>query len=163
MAPHQSDPVGPVRDASGLVLTRRSSAMTSKLNPYLSFDGDAKPAMEFYRSILGGELVLNTYGEAGGAEGPLAEKIMHAVLTTDRGFTLMASDAPPGTEHVPGNNFSISVSGEADDADALRGYWSGLVEGGQVHVPMEKQMWGDEFGMLTDKHGISWMIDISGV
>ena len=137
--------------------------MVSRLNPYLSFDGDAKQAMEFYRSVLGGELALNTYGEAGGADGPLADKIMHAMLTTDRGFALMGSDTPPDTEHRPGNNFSISISGEADEAEALRGYWSRLAEGGQVHVPMEKQMWGDEFGMLTDKHGINWMIDISGV
>ncbi|MFC7341583.1 VOC family protein [Saccharopolyspora griseoalba] len=137
--------------------------MTAKLNPYLSFAGDAKQAMEFYRSVLGGELELNTYGEAGDVSGPLAEKIMHAMLTTDRGFALMASDAPPETEFRPGTNFAISISGEAEDAEALRGYWSALAEGGQVQVPMEKQMWGDEFGMLTDKHGISWMIDISGV
>ena len=69
-----------------------------------------------------------------------------------------ASDAPPGIDRQPGNNISISLSGE--DADELRGYWEKLSMGGTVTTPLEKQMWGDEFGQLVDKFGISWMVNI---
>ncbi|MBQ0922747.1 VOC family protein [Saccharopolyspora endophytica] len=136
--------------------------MAAKLNPYLQFNGDARQALEFYRSVLGGELTLNTYGQFGQTDGPSADKIMHGNLITQLGFTLMAADAPPDMPAPPGGNFSISISGEAADADALRGYFFKLAEGGQVHVPLEKQMWGDEFGMCTDRHGINWMVDIAG-
>ncbi|MFG2648014.1 VOC family protein [Streptomyces sp. NPDC048436] len=132
--------------------------MASRLNPYVSFDGDARQAMEFYKEVLGGTLNLNTYGEAGHQGTPDADKIMHAMLETPSGFTLMGADNPPGTEHTPGNNFSVSLSGD-DDAE-LRGYWEKLSADGSVSVPLEKQMWGDVFGMCTDRFGIPWMVNI---
>jgi PhnB protein len=134
--------------------------MASRLNPYISFASDARQAMEFYRDVFGGELRLSTYGEFGSPDTPEANNIMHAMLETDSGFTLMGSDLPPGMEHKPGNNIAVSVSG--DDSDELRGYWAKLSEGGTVSVPLEKQMWGDEFGMCVDRFGISWMVNISG-
>jgi PhnB protein len=70
----------------------------------------------------------------------------------------MASDTPPGMEYRPGTNIAISLSG--DDADELRGCWEKLSEGGTVSVPLEKQMWGDEFGACTDRHGVGWMVNI---
>jgi PhnB protein len=134
--------------------------MTTKLNPYLQFDGNAREAMEFYKGTLGGELTVNTFGEYGAADDPaLADKTMHAQLENDRGFTLMASDTAPGMQHQPGTNITISLSGE--DADELRGYWDGLSNGGTVMMPLEKQMWGDEFGMFADKFGIQWMVNIT--
>lgn len=93
--------------------------MPSRLNPYISFDGDAREAMEFYSGVFGGSLSLNTFGEHGAPDPAIADKVMHALLETDRGFTLMASDTPPGMEHNPGNNLSISLSG--DDGAELRG------------------------------------------
>ena len=134
--------------------------MSSRLNPYLTFDGDARQAMEFYRDVFGGELSVNTFAEFGQADSPVADRIMHAMLETDRGFTLMASDTPPDMEHRPGNNITISLSG--DDAGELRGYWERLTDGGAVTMPLEKQMWGDEFGMCQDRFGIAWMVNISG-
>ncbi|MDG9717281.1 VOC family protein [Streptomyces sp. DH24] len=133
--------------------------MASRLNPYLSFDGDARRAMEFYQDVFGGTLALNSYGDFGQADAPNADKVMHAMLETPAGFTLMGADVPPGMDHSPGNNFSVSLSGE-DDAE-LRGYWEKLSEGGSVSVPLEKQMWGDVFGMCTDRFGIPWMVNIS--
>jgi PhnB protein len=133
--------------------------MTSRLNPYLNFPGNARDAMEFYRSVFGGDLKLNTFGEFGNEDATIADKIMHAMLETDRGFALMASDLAPGMTHTPGTNITISLSG--DDGDDLRGYWEKLCEGGQVTMPLEKQMWGDEFGMCTDRFGIPWMVNIS--
>jgi PhnB protein len=85
---------------------------------------------------------------------------MHGMLDSERGFTLMAADTPPGMEFQPGNNMAVSLSG--DDADELRGYWTQLSVGGQVAVPLEKQMWGDEFGMCVDQFGVSWLVNISG-
>ncbi|AVZ71204.1 hypothetical protein SLUN_02080 [Streptomyces lunaelactis] len=134
--------------------------MASRLNPYVSFAGDAKQAMEFYEGVFGGTLTVNTFGDFGSEAPPgYADKIMHGQLETPSGFTLMGADNPPGTEHKPGNNFAVSLSG--DDADELRGYWEKLSAGGNVSVPLEKQMWGDVFGMCTDKFGIGWMVNIT--
>ncbi|WP_137990814.1 VOC family protein [Streptomyces vilmorinianum] len=134
--------------------------MTSRLNPYISFDGNARQAMEFYKEVFGGTLTLSTYGEFGEEQaGEAADKIMHSMLETAGGFTLMCGDIPPGMEHKPGNNIAVSVSG--DDDGELRGYWDKLSGDGTISVPLEKQMWGDVFGMCTDRFGITWLIDIS--
>ncbi|MFF5788647.1 VOC family protein [Streptomyces sp. NPDC012693] len=135
--------------------------MPSRLNPYISYDGDARRAMEFYKDVFGGTLALHTFGESGGVEAgdAAADKIMHAMLEADNGFTLMAGDVPPGMEHRPGNDIAVSLSGE--DAAELRGYWDRLSADGTVSVPLEKQMWGDVFGMCTDRFGITWMVNIS--
>ena len=133
--------------------------MASRLNPYISFDNSARQAMEFYRNVFGGDLTMNTFGEFGQADSPDADKIMHSQLETDMGFTLMASDTPAGMQRNAGDTITISLSG--DDADSLRGYWEKLSDGGTVTMPLEKQMWGDEFGMCTDKFGIPWMVNIT--
>ncbi len=133
--------------------------MTSRLNPYLSFDGDARQAMEFYEEVFGGTLSLNTFGALGDADGPFADKIMHGALETPAGFTLMGADTPPGMEYTPGTNFSVSLSG--DDEAELRGYWEKLSADGAVAVPLERQMWGDVFGMCTDRYGVPWMVNIT--
>jgi PhnB protein len=133
--------------------------MSSRLNPYLSLPGNTKEAMEFYKSVFGGTLNINTFGEYGEQDPDLSDKVMHAQLETDNGFTLMASDPPPGMEIQAGNNMAISLSG--DDADALRGYWDKLSAGGDIQMPLEKQMWGDTFGMCTDKFGLPWMVNIA--
>jgi PhnB protein len=133
--------------------------VASRLNPYISFAGDARQAMEFYQSVFGGNLTMNTFGEFGAQDAPGADRIMHSQLETDNGFTLMASDTPPGMEHNPGNNITVSLSG--DDGDLLRGYWEMLSSGGTVQMPLEKQMWGDEFGSCVDQFGIPWMVNIA--
>lgn len=137
--------------------------MASKLNPYISFKDTARDAMEFYKDVFGGELTVSTFGDFGGGDpGHQAdpEGVMHALLETPSGFTIMASDTPPGMDYNPGSSISVSLSG--DDADELRGYWGKLSDGGTVAVPLEKQMWGDEFGMCVDKFGIGWMVNIAG-
>src|SRR3954462_5100427 len=132
--------------------------MTSRLNPYISFVDNARQAAEFYQRVFGGELTLSTFGESGMAGGPDADKIMHGQLETPAGYTLMVSDAPEGMPHSSGSQISVSLSG---DDEALRGYFTGLAEGGSVTMPLEKQMWGDEFGMCVDPFGIAWMVNIS--
>jgi len=121
--------------------------MPSRLNPYLNFPGTARAAMEFYRDVLGGE------------DTATKDNVMHALLESPSGYTLMASDLAPGMQHQPGTNITISLSG--DDGDELHGYWDKLAAGGTVTMPLEKQVWGDEFGMCIDKYGIAWMVNIN--
>lgn len=134
--------------------------MTVQLNPYLNFGGEAKAAMNPYQDIFGGDLSLNTFGEFSSDEHPMdpadSDKVMHAQLTAPDGFVLMGADAPQSMEAAP--NGTISLFG--DDADKLRTYWERLSDGGNIAMPLEKQMWGDDFGMLTDRFGVSWMVNI---
>lgn len=129
--------------------------MAAVLNPYISFKGQAQQAMDFYQSVLGGELQVMTFADSGMPE---IDGVMHAQLTTADGFTLMASDTPDEMPYQPGNNVTISISG--DDV-RLRDFFTALAEGGQVTLPMEEQMWGAEFGQLTDKFGINWMVNLN--
>jgi len=133
--------------------------VTSRLNPYIGFSDTARQALEFYRGVFGGELTLSTFGESGMADGPDADKIMHGQLETPAGYTLMAADTPAGMERTVGTNMSVSLSG--DDTEELRGYFDKLSDGGTVTMALEKQMWGDEFGMCVDPFGVSWMVNIS--
>jgi PhnB protein len=133
--------------------------VTSRLNPYISFSDTARQALEFYRGVFGGDLALSTFGEAGAADGPDADKIMHGQLETPAGYTLMAADTPAGMDRTVGTTMSISLSG--DDAEELRGYFSKLSDGGAVTMPLEMQMWGDEFGMCVDPFGTAWMVNIT--
>lgn len=130
------------------------------LNPYLSFSTTARQAMTFYQEVLGGDLTVSTFGEFGMADTPAADQIMHAQLSTPSGMHLMAADTPPGMDVSPMGGFAISLSG--DDESELRGYWDKLAEGGAIAVPLEKQMWGDTFGQLVDRFGVSWMVNIAG-
>ena len=129
------------------------------LNPYLNFPGTAREAMEFYQSVLGGDLDLLTFGQAGVSDAPNQDGVMHAHLSSGAGFTLMASDMPAGMEHKPGNTMAVCLGG--DDAEALRGFFAGLSQGGSVSVPLSAQVWGDEFGMFTDRFGTPWFVNIS--
>jgi PhnB protein len=115
--------------------------------------------MEFYQQVFGGTLTLRTFGEFSQPESGHADKIMHGALETGGGLTLMGADTPPGEEHNPGTNMVVCLNG--DDADELRGYWEKLSGAGTVSVPLEKQMWGDEYGACADQFGIEWMINIS--
>ena len=132
--------------------------MASRLNPYLNFNGTARQALEFYRTVFGGTLTLSTFGEMGMADSPDADKIMHGQLETQAGYMIMAADVPGHMEYQPPAGFAVSLSG--DDA-FLRDYWEKLTAGGTATMPMAKQAWGDEFGMCTDRFGISWLVNIS--
>jgi PhnB protein len=133
----------------------------AQLNPYLSFRNTARQAMDFYQSVFGGELTRSTFAEFHASEDPAEQdKIMHSMLTTGGGQVLMASDTPNSMDYTPGNNYSISLSGD-DDAE-LRGYWENLSAGGTVTMPLAPAPWGDTFGMCTDRFGVSWLVNIAG-
>ncbi|HEY5321003.1 MAG TPA: VOC family protein [Galbitalea sp.] len=135
--------------------------MSTRLNPYISFRDQAREAMEFYKTVFGGELTLSTFADLHASEDPAEQdKIMHSVLETENGLTLMASDTPNRMDVTPGSNYSISLSGE--DEPELHGYWDKLADGGTVTMPLEKAPWGDSFGMCVDRFGVSWLVNISG-
>ena len=135
--------------------------MTSKLNPYLSFKDNARQAMEFYQSVFGGELQMNTFKEYQASKDPSEEnKIMHAELKAPNGITLMGADTPNSMEFRPGTNISMSLSGEHEAE--LTSYFQKLSKGGMVTQPLEKAPWGDTFGMCVDPYGVSWMVNIAG-
>ena len=133
--------------------------MSTRLNPYLAFNGNARQAMEFYASVFGGKLAFNTFTEFGTEDSPDADRIMHGILETDAGYTIMAGDVPSDTPYDPMAGCSVSLSG--DDGDLLRGYWAKLSASGTTTMPLQKQVWGDEFGMCVDKFGVAWMVNIS--
>lgn len=134
--------------------------MSTKLNPYLGFRDTARQAMEFYQTVFGGELTLSTFAELQASEDPSEQgKIMHGMLVTESGLTLMASDTPNSMGYTPGDNYSVSLSG--DDEAELRRFWDGLSAEGTVTMPLEPSPWGDIFGMCADKFGVSWLVNIS--
>ena len=135
--------------------------MSTQLNPYLSFRETAREAMSFYQSVFGGELTISTFAEFHASEDPAEQdKIMHSMLSTKDGLTLMASDTPNSMDYSPGTNYSVSLSGE-NDAE-LRGYWQQLSAGGAVTMPLNQAPWSDTFGMCVDKFGVSWLMNIAG-
>jgi PhnB protein len=133
--------------------------MTSSLSPYLNFNGNAAEAMRFYQSVLGGELYIQTFGDAGMAQSDQDKNLtLHAALTSDT-INLYASDGRPDQEVKFGDNVHLSLQG--NDSTQLTSAFNSLAVGGQVDMPLAKQFWGDTFGMLTDKFGMHWMVNIS--
>ncbi|UZN03525.1 VOC family protein [Cellulomonas sp. S1-8] len=138
--------------------------MTARISPYLGFSGQARAAMEFYGEVFGAEPTFSTFDEYGMAQDPAdAGKIMHSQLELPSGGgTLMASDAPAAQPAPDESSSSVALFGEAADAEALRAVFARLSEGGTPGVPMEVAPWGDEFGMVTDRFGVGWMINVAG-
>ncbi len=133
--------------------------MSATLSPYLNFNGKAVDAMRFYQSVLGGDLNIQTFGDAGVAQDDSQKNLtLHAALTSDS-ITLYASDGRPDQQVVFGDNVHLSLQGT--DSERLTGYFTGLSAGGQIDIPLAKQFWGDTFGMLTDKFGTHWMVNIT--
>jgi PhnB protein len=134
--------------------------MQSRLNPYLSFKDTTRQAMEFYKSVFGGKLELHTFKELHASEDPSEDdKIMHSTLEADNGIIFMAADTPNHMEYKPGSAISMSLNG--DDEGELASYFEKLSSGGMVIMPLKKADWGDTFGMLVDKFGVSWMVNIA--
>lgn len=134
--------------------------MTTTLNPYLSFDGNAREAMTFYQSVLGGGLDIATFKDFPDAphEPSDDDLVMHSYLHTDDGLQLMAADTPAGVPYTP--TAGVAMSLEGTDEQALRRQWEALADGGTVNMPLGTAPWGGQFGMLTDKFGIAWYVTI---
>ena len=134
--------------------------MTIQLNPYFSFRGEAREALAFYQSVFGGSVESTTFAEMPGDPQHEVDPnhLMHGLLQGDNGIVLMAADTPPSMD-APAPTTSISLSG--DDESLLRGYFDGLSAGATNVMPLNQAPWGDTFGMLTDKFGVPWMVNIT--
>lgn len=135
--------------------------MSVILNPYVSFQGNAAEALEFYHGVFGGDVQSMKFGDMPdmpGNDPALADQVMHGQINGDNQITLMASDLPPSMGQP--KNGTISLSG--DDETILRGWWDKLAEGGTVTLPLNQAPWGDSFGQLQDKFGVDWMVNIAG-
>lgn len=135
--------------------------MARRLNPYIFFNGNAKEAMEFYKSVFGGNLEIQTMGEVPEdvqkmAGNPPKDNVMHAKLEAD-GITILASDSPKASSKTSKVELSIMGENESD----LRSIYEKLSQGGKTSMPLQKQFWGDIFGTLTDKYGVDWMVNIA--
>ena len=134
--------------------------MQSRLNAYLNFAGTAREAMEFYRSVFGGTLNISTYKDYQASQDPNEDdKIMHAMLEADNGISFMAADIPSGMPQPQGTT-SLALSG--DDEAELTAYFEKLADGGTIREPLLTAPWGDTFGMVTDRFGVEWMVNIAG-
>lgn len=131
------------------------------LHSYISFNGNASEAIEFYRSVFDGEVWSNTFGDFAESMPSAPEdkdKIMHAFIKNDKGVEFMLSDMPSSMTYSDGQRVTLCLNG--DDETTLRMYWDRLIVGGDVEVPFEKAPWGDAYGALTDKFGVSWMVNV---
>ncbi|WP_454295508.1 VOC family protein [Salana multivorans] len=139
--------------------------MTVAVAPYLQFRDTARQAMEFYQQVLGGEATFSTLGESGMAQDPAeADKIMHSQLVKDGVAILMAADTPSSMDPPPAtSSVAVSLFGGSEDAEEMHRQWDLLAEGA-THVvePLTRAPWGDEFGMVVDRFGTFWMVNIGG-
>jgi len=141
---------------------------------HLNFRGDARAALEFYQSVFGGELVVATYTDFGAPKDtPDADKVVFGQVAAENGFRVMAYDVPgteqsarptePSTRRENGvtitqDPFFISLRGES--VDEITGYWEKLSEGPTIVEPLASSQWSPLFGMLTDRFGITWVVDV---
>ncbi|MEU6387963.1 VOC family protein [Streptomyces sp. NPDC046939] len=135
--------------------------MSVTTTTHLNFRGDARAALDFYRSVFGGHTVAVTYKDAGavGNESE-AEWVMWGEVAGDNGFHVMAYDVPSHLPWSQGENpFFVSVRG--DDAEEITALWGRLAEGSDVVRPLEPAPWAPLYGMLTDRFGVTWVLDVA--
>jgi PhnB protein len=127
------------------------------LEPYLYFKGNAKEAMEFYKSVFGGELEISTAADSppeAQMPGTKPTDVMHASLKGP--VNIYGGDSSKASDKSAKVELSLGGTDEAE----LRKIFEALSAGGEVRMPLEKQFWGDTFGMFTDKYGVDWMMNI---
>ncbi len=135
-----------------------------EIQPYLLFNGNAEEAVRFYERALGAKLdMLMRFRDApdppppGMIPGDWGDKVMHASFHVG-GSMVMVSDSCSGQSGMTG--FSLSVV--AADGDEARRVFDALADGGKVTMPLGKTFWSPAFGMLTDRFGVSWMVNAQG-
>ena len=136
---------------------------------HLNFRGDARAALEFYRSVFGGQIVLITFADAHNvqSEGGLAatdevDQIMWGQVQGDNGFHVMGYDVPSALSYDRGDKpVFVSIRGDGDSAEEVTSYWKGLSQGASVQVDLGPAPWGAPlYGMLTDRFGVTWVLDV---
>jgi PhnB protein len=129
-----------------------------RLSPYVNFQGRAAEAMEFYRQVLGGHVVLQTINEKGEAKaaGP-GDHVAYARLEAD-GVLITGSDGHPKFPAKVGENVALALSGK--DRERITQIYKALSEGGQAKGQLNRQPWGGETGYLLDRFGINWVVTV---
>ena len=149
--------------------------MSIQTTTHLNFRGDARAALDLYRSVFGGRSIITTYGDVGmPEETPGADKVVFGLVTSDNGFRIMAYDVPGetggqivgGTSAHRGNNTTLThqalfVSVNADSLHEAQGYWDQLAVDATVLEPLAPSAWSAGFGMLTDRFGVTWSVGVS--
>ena len=131
----------------------------TKINSYLTFNGNCREAMTYYKECLGGELILQTVGESPIAEqmpAQMKERILHSMLTSES-IVIMGSDMAPETGLIKGNAVSLML--HFSNEEETRRMYTNLSKGGNATHPLEVTFWGALFGNLTDKFGNQWMLN----
>lgn len=135
--------------------------------PYLNFKGNAEEALEFYRSVFGGEYTgimrFRDFGDdAMGVSEADRDKIAHVSLPLVEGVGLMASDVvgPQADAFNPGNNVYIYL--EADSAEEADRLFSALSEGGTVEMPLQSTVWAEKYGSCVDRFRVQWRVSFTG-
>jgi PhnB protein len=134
--------------------------MTVHAVAHLNFRGDARAALEFYQSVFGGNQMVISYKDAGNVQNPAeADQVMWGQVAAESGFRVMAYDVPSRTPWNPGEiPFFVSVRGNA--ADEITRYWEKLSEGATVLQPLAPSGWSPLYGMLKDRFGVTWVLDV---
>ncbi len=135
--------------------------MTIHVTNHLNFRGDARAALAFYQTVFGGDLVIVTYKDAHSVQNPAeADQVMWGQVTAGNGFRVMAYDVPSHMPWDPGSNaFFVSVRG--DSAVELTGFWETLAQGATILQPLAPAGWSPLYGMLRDRFGVTWVLDIA--
>ncbi|RYE08333.1 MAG: VOC family protein [Hyphomicrobiales bacterium] len=134
--------------------------MTIKTTTHLNFRGQARAALEFYQSVFGGQLAAVTYADAHAVQRPEeANQIMWGQVAAENGFRIMAYDVPAAQPWDAGI-IPLFVSIRGTDATELTGLWEKLSPGATPLVPLAKSAWSPLYGMLKDRFGITWVLDI---
>jgi PhnB protein len=127
------------------------------VQPYISFNGNCAEAINFYKDVLGGEILyVQKYGESPMKGMGKDDAVMHCTLKV--GDThIMACDNPEGQPSATGSNISLAIG--SNDPAGAESMFAKMSEGGNVTMPMQQTFWAERFGMLTDKYGINWMFN----
>jgi PhnB protein len=130
----------------------------TQINSYLTFGGNCREAMTFYKECFGGDLFLQTIGETPLSDNmPLKMKnsILHATLRNGE-LVLQGSDMTPQSGLIKGNNISLSLSCSSEEE--IRRFYARLSANNKTDHPLEDAFWGAIFGDLTDKYGNHWLL-----
>lgn len=134
--------------------------MTFQTTTHLNFRGQAREALDFYRSVFGGERTIVTYGDLGATQDAVqAERVIWGQVASDQGFRIMAYDVQPEKPWNPGENaFYVSLRGTSPEE--ITAHWEKLRVGGSVLQPLGASAWSPLYGMLTDRFGVTWVMDV---
>ncbi|WFR73181.1 VOC family protein [Prescottella defluvii] len=133
--------------------------MTVNVTPHLNFRGNAREALEFYQKVFGGELAIISYADMGNLAPETADHVTWGQVEAANGFRIMAYDVYPNLPWNQGQDpFFVSVRGT--DPEELQRFWDGLADGATIKQPIGPSQWAPLYGQLTDRFGVTWVLDI---